>query len=67
MQIVRRMHEVLKGQDERAIGTGYERAARWGKTEIAGNAANAAVSATAVARRVSYVCHLYLTTFADFL
>ena len=53
MQIVRRMHEVLKEQDEHAIGTGYERAARWGKTEIAGNAANIAVNAAAVARRVS--------------
>jgi hypothetical protein len=59
MQIVRRMHEVLKEQDEHAIGTGYERAARWGKTEIAGNAANAAANAAAVARRVSDVCHLY--------
>lgn len=53
MKIVRRMHEVLKEQDEHATGTGYERAARWGKTEMAGNTANAAASAAAVARRVS--------------
>ena len=58
MQIVRRMHEVLKEQDEHAIGTGYERAARWGKTEVAGNAANAAANAAAVARRVSDILYV---------
>lgn len=54
-EIIRRMHDILKDQDEHAVGTGYERAARWGKTEAAGNAANAAAAAAAVARRVSGV------------
>lgn len=56
MRIVRQMHDVLKEQDEHAVGTGYERAARWGnsgKIETAGNAANAAAAAATVARRVS--------------
>jgi hypothetical protein len=60
MQIVRRMHEVLKEEEEHAVGTGYERAARWGsKTEATGNTANAAAAAAAVARRVCDARCLY--------
>ncbi|KAM6495644.1 hypothetical protein JOM56_008350 [Amanita muscaria] len=62
--IISRMHEVLKEQEERAIGTGHERAARWTQsgTQLTGNAANAAATAAVAAQRVSqellWVCLL---------
>ena len=53
-QIIRRMREVLKEQDEHAVGTGYERSARWGVADGAGNSANAAAAAVTVAKQVCF-------------
>lgn len=72
-QIIRELHQALKeSQDDKAVGTGSERAARWqdnhalggrdgqvngvSAPDIAsGNAANAALAATAVTKKVSNV------------
>ena len=61
-QLIRKFHEVLRQQQERGVGTGCDRAARWldaaaepgGQVsdKATGNSANAALAATAVATRV---------------
>lgn len=68
-QIIRQFHEALKeSQDDKAIGTGYERSARWRAPARGGrdgqidgttidalhscNATNAAVTASALAKQV---------------
>jgi hypothetical protein len=71
-QLIRRFHEVLKEQQDHAIGTGCERAARWrapapggreGQIDglsapalPSGNSANAAVAASAIAKKVCRGC-----------
>lgn len=71
-QIIIQYHEALReSQDEKAVGTGYERSARWrapargardGKIDDStvnplpsGNAANAAMSASALAKQVGQI------------
>ncbi|KAK7035181.1 hypothetical protein R3P38DRAFT_2772186 [Favolaschia claudopus] len=62
-QLIRKFHLALKEEQDTATGTGWERAARWRapargggdsktteKTEVAGNSANAALAANAVAK-----------------
>ncbi|KAJ7143457.1 hypothetical protein C8R46DRAFT_1316074, partial [Mycena filopes] len=52
-QILRKYHELLKEDQSKATGTAVERQARWTTDpKPAGNAANAAAAATAVATRV---------------
>ncbi|KAJ6548850.1 hypothetical protein B0H19DRAFT_1074654 [Mycena capillaripes] len=54
-QILRRYHELLKEDQSKAVGTAVERQARW-STEpkpTAGNTANAAAAATAVATKAA--------------
>jgi hypothetical protein len=57
-QIIRRMREVLKEQDDRAVGTGCERSARWGTSDAVGNSANAAAAAVTVAKQVHFPLNL---------
>lgn len=53
--IVRRMREVLKEQDDHAVGTGCERSARWETSDTTGNSANAAAAAATLAKKVRIV------------
>jgi hypothetical protein len=57
-QIICHMREVLKEQDNRAVGTGCERSARWGTSDSAGNSANAAATAVMVAKQVHFPLNL---------
>lgn len=58
-QLIRQFNEALKeSQDDQAVGTGYERSARWhagdGKeTSSTGNSANAAAAASALTKRAA--------------
>jgi hypothetical protein len=54
-QILRKYHELLKEDQSKAVGTAVERQARWSTDpkHKAGNAANAAAVASAVATKVS--------------
>jgi hypothetical protein len=55
-KIIRELHEVLKEvQDDVAIGTGADRGRRWtdNRAPAPGNAANAALAAATVAKKVS--------------
>ncbi|KAJ7292486.1 hypothetical protein C8J57DRAFT_1456964 [Mycena rebaudengoi] len=62
-QLIRRFHLVLKEEQSKATGTGLERAARWhaaapgGRNNsgppLAGNTANAAVAASALAKKAA--------------
>lgn len=51
-QIICHMWEVLKEQDDHAVGTGCEHSARWGVVDGAGNAAYAAAAAMMVTKQV---------------
>jgi hypothetical protein len=51
-QILRRFSEIIKQQNDRGIGMGLERAARW-KATATGNSANAAMTASAALTKVS--------------
>jgi hypothetical protein len=69
-QILSAMHQALRTQEDRAVGTGIERSARWrapahgGRDGIIdgssapslanGNAANAVATASAITKRVSF-------------
>ncbi|EIN13183.1 hypothetical protein PUNSTDRAFT_21766, partial [Punctularia strigosozonata HHB-11173 SS5] len=52
-QLLRGMHDVLKEQQGRGVGTGQERAVRWTTRDepATGNAANAVVTANAAAKK----------------
>jgi hypothetical protein len=68
--IVRSMREVLKEQDDRAVGTGCECSARWGTSDATGNSANAAAAAVTLAKKVWIVSNLFymlLTRFCRLL
>jgi hypothetical protein len=68
-RVLQRFSKILKQQEEKGIGTGLERAARWARVNVStvtsdvgvsgsGNSANAAAVAKAVATKVRETLHI---------
>lgn len=84
-QIIRTMHQTLKTQEDKAVGTGCERSARWTNNQripapggrdgliagapvpalAGGNSANAAITASALAKQVNTSCFVLHFSFTS--
>jgi hypothetical protein len=50
---IHHMHDMLKQQNDQAVGTGAEHSVRWGTSSTPGNSANVPAVAVVVAKQVS--------------
>ncbi|KAJ7834395.1 hypothetical protein B0H13DRAFT_2426922 [Mycena leptocephala] len=70
-QLIRKFNELLKEEQDKPIGSGLERNARWratapggrggntaGAPSVTGNSANAVLNASALAKKVFYLCYI---------
>lgn len=62
-QIIQEYYKSQREQEERGVGTGKEREARWGSSsavtgQASGNSANAAATAASAAVKVSVICQV---------
>lgn len=72
-KLLQRLNQIVKEQQDRGVGTGKERDARWKKSavgggsaandELTGNSANAAVTATASAARVRGILEIRILLY----
>jgi len=51
--LIHHMHDMLKQQNDQAVGTGAEHSVQWGTLSTPGNSANAAAVAVVMAKQVS--------------